>query len=173
VSGPFDRIETERLVCRRLRRDDLEDVFRIHGDPRTSLHNPDGPHHDLEESRETLAAWVGQWDASGLSYWAAECAATGRVVGFGGLALLRGWHGRDVLNLYYRFEPAAWGRGYATEVAAAAVAVARRELPELPIVVRTMAGNGPARRVAERAGFERRPDLDDEHVVYALGWSAG
>ena len=36
------------------RPDDLDDVFRIHGDPRTNVHNPAGPDADLGASRARL-----------------------------------------------------------------------------------------------------------------------
>jgi RimJ/RimL family protein N-acetyltransferase len=91
------------------------------------------------------------------------------VIGFGGLWLLPDWHGRGpVLNVYYRFEPESWGRGYATEMVRAALALHRRELGALTAVARIRPGNDESMRVAERAGLERRSDLDDaEFVVFA------
>lgn len=74
------------------------------------------------------------------------------------------------MNLYYRFTPSAWGQGYATELARTAVALAQTHFPHWPVIARTRAGNIASMRVAERAGLARRPDLDTEHIVYALGW---
>src|SRR5258708_11738405 len=91
-------------------------------------------------------------------------------IGFGGVEH-RVWREREVLNLYYRFTPSAWGQGYATELARTAVSLARIYLPQWPVVARTRANNIPSIRTAERAGLVRRPDLDTEHVVFALGWA--
>jgi RimJ/RimL family protein N-acetyltransferase len=92
------------------------------------------------------------------------------IIGFGGIER-QVWRERDVLNLYYRFTPGAWGRGYATELARTAVALARTHLSTWPVVARIRAKNIPSIRTAERAGLMRRPDLDTEHIVFALGWT--
>jgi len=81
------------------------------------------------------------------------------------------WRDRDVLNLYYRLRPDAWGRGYATEVARTAVGLARSYMPHLPVIARTRLANIASIRTTERAGLVRRPDLDTEHIVFALGWT--
>ncbi len=76
-----------------------------------------------------------------------------------------------MLNLYYRFTPSAWGKGYATELARTAVALAREHLPQWPVIALTRVENTASIRTAERAGLLRRSDLDTEHVVFALGWA--
>ncbi len=93
-----------------------------------------------------------------------------QILGFGGVSRLV-WRDRDVLNLYYRFTPTAWGQGYATELAQMAVTLARKYLPVWPIIACTRAKNMASIRTAERAGLVRRPDLDTQHVVFALGWA--
>ena len=75
-----------------------------------------------------------------------------------------------MLNLYYRFSPSAWGQGYATQQAGTAVSLARTYLPQWPVVARTRAENILSIRTAQRVGLIQRPDLDTEHVVFALDW---
>lgn len=76
----------------------------------------------------------------------------------------------SVLNTYYRFEPSAWGNGYATEMASTAVVLARRLLPELPIIVRTRPGNLAAQAVAAKLGLTHAPHLDDHMLTYVSQW---
>jgi len=38
------------------------------------------------------------------------------------------------------------------------------------VIARTRPTNIASIRTAERAGLVRRPDLDTEHIVFALGW---
>ncbi|MBJ7603114.1 MAG: GNAT family N-acetyltransferase [Candidatus Dormibacteraeota bacterium] len=80
------------------------------------------------------------------------------------------WREREILNVYYRFSPSVWGNSYASEVVRTAIKLAQRWLPDFPLVVRTRPANAAARRVAEKSGFERRPDLDCEFVIYSLDW---
>ena len=108
------------------------------------------------------------WTELGVGYAVVE--HDGRPVGLCGLRPLE-LHGRSCWNLYYRFSPAAWGRGFATTAAREAVALARGRTPTLPVLARTRPANTAAVRVAERAGLLRRPDLDaDGFVVLACDW---
>jgi ribosomal-protein-alanine N-acetyltransferase len=165
----FNEVHTQRLILRRLHADDGPAMFAIHGDPATNLHNPFGPHADLAESEEMLRSCLDHWEGFGFGIWAVTFPHEEHVIGFGGIEHLI-WRQRDILNLYYRFTPATWGNGYATELARTAVALAQEHLSQLPVVARTRAGNIASIRTAERAGLLRRPDLDTEHIVLALGW---
>jgi RimJ/RimL family protein N-acetyltransferase len=74
-------------------------------------------------------------------------------------------------NLYYRFKPAAWGCGYATEAVAEALLAAEAVAAARPVVARTGPDNAPSSRVAERTGLLRTPHLDgDGYIVFTLGW---
>jgi Acetyltransferase (GNAT) domain len=79
--------------------------------------------------------------------------AEARIIGWGGLnndPFYPGWG----VEISYYFEPAAWGRGYATELATACTSVADNvlSLPEVRAFAR--AENTSSRRVLEKAGFE-------------------
>ena len=119
---------------------------------------------------EALRSCLRAWDTAGVGYRAVTfLQEEAQVIGFGG-GEYRVWREREVLNLYYRLTPGAWGQGYAAEVARAAVSLARTYLPQWPVVARTRAENIPSIRTAQRAGLIRRPDLDTEHVIFAPGW---
>ena len=142
------------------RADDLDDVFRIHGDPRTNVHNPAGPDRDLAASRARLGEWLEHWDRHGFGYWVVED-DDGTVVGFSGVRH-ETWQGRPVLNLYYRYAPEVWGRGLASAVAAHAVRWAAEHHPDRPVIAYTTEENEGLQRTARAAGLVRRPDLEYE-----------
>jgi ribosomal-protein-alanine N-acetyltransferase len=54
----------------------------------------------------------------------------------------------------YFFHPAAWGRGYASELMAACTAIADEVLRVPEITAFAHQENGGSRRVLEKAGFE-------------------
>ncbi|HZU69513.1 MAG TPA: GNAT family N-acetyltransferase [Ktedonobacteraceae bacterium] len=166
----FNHVATQRLILRRLQIGDGPAMFAVHGDPATNLYNPSGPHPDLATSEEMLRSCLHHWEVYGFGYWAVMLPLEEHVIGFGGVEH-RVWRERDVFNLYYRFTPSAWGQGYASEMARMAVSLVRAYLPRWPVIARTRAGNIASLRTAERVGLIRRPDLDTEHIVLALGWT--
>jgi RimJ/RimL family protein N-acetyltransferase len=171
LAAIFGEAHTERLTLRRVRLADGPALFAIDGDPETHRYSPAGPALTLAESNERLHEWMQRWEINGIGYWAVTRSSSPSqdIIGFGGVQRIV-WRERAALNLYYRFTPSAWGQGYAAEMARMAVALARKHLPTLPVVALVRPANMPSLRTAERAGLERRPDLDTEHSVYALGW---
>ncbi|MFJ9446134.1 GNAT family N-acetyltransferase [Kitasatospora sp. NPDC101235] len=158
---------SERLVLTRPQESDAEAVFAIHGDPETNRYNPHGPQREIAQAREMLDGFVGDWVRDGVGYCAvATREEPGTVIGFAGLCL-RTLDGERVFNLYYRFRPSAWGKGYAAEAARAAMAEALPRYPGIPVIALIRADNLPSRRLAERLGLVADPDgrADEEGRV--------
>ena len=51
-------LQSEHLTLRPATADDLDDLYRIYGDPATNTFNPAGPHADLAHSCRVLAGCV-------------------------------------------------------------------------------------------------------------------
>lgn len=169
----FAAVRSARLTLSRPSSDDAPAVFRIPGDPETNRYNPNGPLPDLGAAEIMLRGWLRQWAEDGFGYWAVRREPAGEIIGFGGVRRMPMEHmeARDILNLYYRFTPTAWGHGYATKMAREAVRLARSALSALPIVARVRPANLLSIKTAERAGLTIRPDLGGrDHLIYALGW---
>nr|WP_232285441.1 GNAT family N-acetyltransferase [Saccharomonospora marina] len=145
-------MRTQRLLLRPLRQDDLPAVVDIQAAEETHPYEraPATP----AQARERFAIWRQHWAAYGFGYVAVVEVDSATVVGIGGVQV-RDLDGERVLNLYYRFLPAAWGKGYATEMARAVLEWTRRELPERAVVVITAVDNAPARRVADKLGLRQ------------------
>ncbi|MEV0704554.1 GNAT family N-acetyltransferase [Saccharopolyspora sp. NPDC050389] len=146
-----DEIHTRRLVLNRIQPADTDAFLAISTAAET---HPFDAH--TQRSREQILELLDKihrsWASDGIGYWAIRLPGSEDVIGFGGL---RHWveEGKSVLNLYYRFWPSAWGNGYATEMAEAALHWARRHRPDRPVVIVTDADNTPSVRVAEKLGF--------------------
>jgi ribosomal-protein-alanine N-acetyltransferase len=151
-------LRTSRLVLRRPVPADVDAVWRIHRDPRAWAHNPGDAIETRGEAEERLAAWEAHWERYAFGYWAIRWAGRvdGEALGFCGIKRME-LHGRPVLNLFYRLDPAAWGDGIATEAATAVVQWADRN--EM-LIARVRPENAASITVAQRAGLRRAPDLD-------------
>lgn len=116
-----------------------------------------------EEARATLRGWIGAWRTTGLGPFVIETATPDRqVVGQAGLMIFdtRGWtpstwanagsHGQPELG--WALIRAQWGRGYATEAAAAIRAWAHECRSIEHLVSLISPDNVRSQRVAERLG---------------------
>lgn len=107
-------LETERLVLRPFREDDLDAYTAVLQTPevRRALYLPD----DIgrEQAWQQMAMWLGQWELRGTGQWALEEKATGVFVGRAGShhPERHDWPG---IEIGWTLHPEHWGKGYATE----------------------------------------------------------
>lgn len=71
-----------------------------------------------DEAADLVARWVRHWEQHGFGYWCVREPGSESVIGCSGVKRML-IHRRPVLNLVHRFAPETWGRGFATEAAAA------------------------------------------------------
>lgn len=146
-------LHSPRLACRRPASTDRAAVLRIYGDARTSALSPLAPLTTVAEATALLRAWAAHWQQHGVGTWVITAQeAPDAVVGFGGLSW-RDFGGERHPNLWYRFAPQAWGQGFATEFATAALQHARTlgGLHEVHALVQ--AGNPASIRVLDKLGL--------------------
>jgi len=154
-------MRTARLLLRAPVEADLERFYAIHANPRANLFNPAGPMASRDVAQEAFATWLLHWERHGYGQWAvATLDAPDCVIGFGGLAR-RMYGSVERVNLGYRFDPACWGAGYASELAAATLAAgfALLHLPAIFALVRP--AHGASIRVLEKTGMQLLETLDD------------
>ena len=152
-------LRTERLRLTRPLAIDAAGVFAILGDPRTVEHNPSDRLEDLGEAADLVARWVRHWDEHGFGYWCIRECDADRIIGYAGVKRML-IHHRSVSNLVYRFVPEVWGRGLATEAAAAIVARVVEEMPAETIVARVRPDNRSSQNVALKVGLRRDASMD-------------
>ena len=161
-------LETERLLLRGWRADDVEDFARIHADAETMRFIGDGHTHTREEAWRTLAQLCGHWVLRGYGLWAAEEKVSGSLIGRIGLYRPDGWPG---LEIGWLLDRSRWGEGLATEGARTALDWAFDHLDADQVISLINRGNDASVAVAERLGATYRHDVDVggiEAMLYAV-----
>ncbi|WP_324142690.1 GNAT family N-acetyltransferase [Intrasporangium sp.] len=166
-------INTPRLGLRRPVEEDLADYVRLHTDPRTYVHKPTAM-ATVQECGQHFAASLERWRAEGIDYAPVEEVATGQLVGWAGLRVVRD-RGEPHLNLYYRLEFAALGRGLGRELARGVVSWAAEHRPDLPVRAAVAPVNDASLATALAAGLvevgrEVHPDFpeDEPDIILRL-----
>ncbi|MEU9040422.1 MULTISPECIES: GNAT family N-acetyltransferase [unclassified Kitasatospora] len=154
-------LTTLRLSLRRPSEADTDAILAVHSDPAACLHNPSDALATRAEAEELYGRWDALWEHRGFGYWTVRELDSPTVLGFCGVKPME-LAGLPVLNLFYRFAPAAWGRGLASEAATAVVAWSGAAVPDLPLIARIRPANLASQRVALRAGLRRAEHLDGE-----------
>ena len=144
-------LETQRLLLRPYRPEDFETYAAINGDPEVMRYIRAA--EDRPTAFRSFCAVIGHWTARGYGMWAVEERATRRHIG--GAGLIR-WEGRS-LEIGYAFEPAAWGKGYATEASRRALDYAHGAVGARGVVAVIHPDNHASISVAQRIGarFDR------------------
>lgn len=175
------RLETERLILRDWREDDLDALHRINSDPLVMA--TIGPLQDRETTRAGLGRLMGRTINDGHTFWALQRKGDDRMIGFCGVARGTVPEIADEIEIGWRLASDCWGQSYAREAAEAALAWFAANRPGQRICAITSVNNVRSRGLMERLGMRRDPDMDFEysgpglpegsplrpHVTYWLG----
>jgi [ribosomal protein S5]-alanine N-acetyltransferase len=112
-----------------------------------------------DEARQRFQAWDEHWRRFGFGYWVVRRLVSDTPIGFCGLKIMQ-FREKEVANLFYRFDPAAWGSGLATEAATAVTSWAADNIPDRLLIARIRPQNLASQRVAIHAGLTRAESLD-------------
>ncbi len=151
-------LETERLLLRGLRIDDLDAYADIYGDVEVMRHLEHGRPLDRDAAWRSMALHLGHWQLRGYGQWALVARNSDVLVGARGTLATRGLAGpRDRLAA----RTTQWGRGFATEAARAALTYAFTVLRAERVISLIRPDNAASIRVAERLGehYERTIEL--------------
>ncbi|MHB1535029.1 MAG: GNAT family N-acetyltransferase [Acidimicrobiales bacterium] len=158
----LDELRTSRLLLRRWRPEDLEAFAAMNADLEVMEFFP----APLE--RASSDALVGRIQAGfaeyGFGLWALEVASSGGFIGFAGLSV-PGFEAAFIpaVEIGWRLARRAWGQGYATEAATAALDAAFGPLGLGEVVSFTSVANLRSQAVMRRLGMIHDPAEDFEH----------
>jgi len=177
-----DRIESARLILRRITTSDLPFFTRIHSVADVVRYTGHGRPRSAEETQEWLRSTLASYEELELGQLAVLRKADEALLGRCGLsdlvveaeppalAIRRAWFGRaqapvgvaviQERELGYTFDATYWGHGYATEAAQCVFAYARDVLRLRRVISVIDLNNERSLRVAQRCGLRREGQID-------------
>jgi ribosomal-protein-alanine N-acetyltransferase len=161
-------LHTERLLLRRWTEEDRAVLAAVHSDPEVMRYR------FAPLTREQSDAMMDEietcFDQNGFGLWAVERKSDGRLIGWAGLEV------SDIdapfcpaVDIGWTLSRAAWGNGFATEAAAAALDYAFNELELAEVVAHTTTLNEPSQAVMRRLGMTHDPNDDFDAPWYPVG----
>jgi [ribosomal protein S5]-alanine N-acetyltransferase len=169
-----DRIESERLIFRRIEQTDFEFFARIHADPIVARYLGNGRARSMQETHELLETFYETYKSLELGPLAVLRKSDGVLIGRCGLSdmalevntvsgkLPRVRYQRSQVpsdtnvifeqELGYTFDRNYWGQGYASEAAARVFEYACSTMPFRRIVSVIHPDNTPSIKIAKRCG---------------------
>jgi len=161
-------IRTSRLILRRWREEDLTPYAALNADSRVMHHFP--AVLSRAESDAQAARIRKHWDDHGFGLWAVEVSGGAPFVGFIGLQRVPFDAAfTPAVEVGWRLAFEAWGHGYATEGARAALEHGFGMLGLREVVSMTVPSNERSWRVMEKLGMKRAHGEDFDHPRIAEG----
>ena len=154
-------LETKRLILRRQKIEDLDDLWALYCNPEITKYIPDAP-RSREEAREEL-----EWHKNGhprfpvLGLWATIYKETGKFIGRCGLLP---WtiDGQNEVEVAYTIAQEYWGQGLATEAAQAILNYGFDTLNLSRLIALIDSENIASQKVAEKIGMTFEKEGRDE-----------
>ncbi len=143
------RIETERLILRGWREEDIAPVAEIMTDPEAAAYI--GGAAPVWQPFRTVCSFIGHWQLRGFGFFAVERKAEGDCIGWAGLWRPEGWPDNEI---GYALNPKVWRNGYATEAVRACLHFAYETAGWTTAISLIDADNAGSQGVARKMGAE-------------------
>jgi len=148
MSNPAPLLVTRRLSIRTWQMDDLPSIIDFCSDPEVMKYVGDGHPWSDAECHDFLEQEIRHQQQHGFCRWAVVEQRAGPVIGFCGFVSTG-----HAVEMGWRLAANAWGRGLASEAAAAILRYGTGTLRLSPILATVQPDNRASLRLAEKIGF--------------------
>ena len=149
----FRHIETERLILRDIRMEDIQEYYeRLYGDGDVCRYLLFDPHQDIGESLASIEGVLQQYEEGKFYRWGITRKEEDSLIGVIGFVRIN--EETSTCSFAYLLGCDYWNQGYGTESLKAVIRFAFEELEMERIVADHMSGNPASGAVMRKAGME-------------------
>lgn len=160
ISTPLAAVSTDRMHLRRFEETDLDGLARVFAN-RHVWEFPYGRGFTRDETALFLKAQLAEWDECGFGCWIALFESSQEPIGYVGLSVPMFLPEiLPAVEVGWRFDPAFWGQGLATEGARAALSEGFTTLGLSEICSLPQSANPRSFSVCERIGMTYQRTVD-------------
>jgi Acetyltransferases, including N-acetylases of ribosomal proteins len=147
------KIETDRLVLRRFRLEDAEDMYaNWASDPEVTKFLTWPSHSSVDVTKSLLATWISRYEDGGYFNWVMEYKETGKVIG--NISVIKLDERIDAADMGYCMSRAYWGQGLMPEALIAVMDYLFDVVGLNRVAACHDANNPKSGRVMEKAGMK-------------------
>jgi len=143
--------ETPRLILRQFTEADAPLIRQLNSEPGVLKYIPEEIPESEEDARKIITDIILPQYKNNLGRWAVHIKHNNEFIGWCGLKWLKE---TDEIDLGYRFMPAAWGKGYATEAALHTLNYGLQQLQLKKIIAHAHIDNIGSQKVLEKIGMQ-------------------
>jgi ribosomal-protein-alanine N-acetyltransferase len=161
-------IETQRLILKPMSEEDAFNLFQLNNDPEVIRYTGDSSFNSIKEALNFIHSYKDLYNNYGCGRLSTFIKETGEYIGWCGLKYLPN---KNITDIGYRFIKHFWGKGYATESAAACLDDGFKRLQLNKIIATAMKENIASINVFKKLGLKYQNDADcgcQPGVVYAI-----
>ena len=156
-------LETERMILRKLRMEDVPDVYAYASVPEVAEHVAWDTHTSIDDSKTFVSSVIEQYNNGLVSTWGIVEKQSGRVIGTCGFVYWNIDHARSEIG--YAIGREYWGKGMMTEAARAMLEFGFRRMELNRIEARCEVPNIGSARVMEKIGMSYEGLLREQMFV--------
>ena len=161
------RLETERLILRKLELGDEIQVFNNWAsDENTTLYVGWNPHTDINQTKEYIKECIEE-EKEGKFHWVVELKDTGELIG--DIAVIEINKKHSNCEIGYSYGSKYWGKGYATEALRTVLEYLLNECEIYLVEAKHQKLNPASGRVMEKAGMKKDAVLRNRRINKITG----
>lgn len=168
ILANLPEIETNRLILRKMRMEDAEDIFEYASDPEVSQYTTWLPHQSIADSRHFLSFIKKRYKNAEAIDWGIVHKADKKLIGTCGFSEWVRQHNRAEIG--YVISKKYWGRGYMSEAVHALLEFGFRKLKLNRIEALCQVKNIASARVMEKVGMKFEGILRQKMFVKGEYW---
>ncbi|WP_053367036.1 GNAT family N-acetyltransferase [Bacillus sp. FJAT-27245] len=151
IYGDLPKLETERLILRKITMNDAEDMFAYGSNEEVARYVTWDKHNTIEDTRAFIDFVLGKYENKQLAPWAIESKETGKMIGTIDFVAWQPRH--NSAEIGYVLAQGQWGKGIMTEAATELIKFGFEHMDLVRIQARCFTENIGSARVMEKVGM--------------------